>query len=386
MLQSLMPLIVVLSWLALPVALVCMFDDWFLRPRRTLAAVPASPALGEAAGQRAGSVSAVAPPAAGDGPVMTLLYTVLPVLIIAAVFRLLLAERLDFSAVLLAITVITGIVWGADAWWLRPRREAAARAIGRDPALVPEPGTVDYARSFFPVALVVLVLRSFIFEPFRIPSDSMMPTLLDGDFIIVNKYAYGLRLPVLNRKVVQIGEPQRGDVVVFRWPRDPSTNFIKRLVGLPGDHVEVRDNRIYINGQPVPYQLDKHSYNDGCYENFTLSHERLGTHEHLAMFCPVAIDRGVPLPSCRRHSPGVHTFVCGDEDAAGGGRVPPYDGVVPPGTYLMMGDNRDNSDDGREWGFVPEENLVGRATRIWFNWDLGRSGGPIWSRIGSAIP
>jgi hypothetical protein len=126
------------------------------------------------------------------------------------------------------ITVVTGIVWGLDAWLLRPRRSAAARAAGRDPAQVPEPGTVDYARSFFPVALVVLVLRCFVFEPFRIPSDSMMPTLLDGDFIVVNKFAYGLRLPVINRKIVDIGEPQRGDVVVFRWPPDPSTNFIKR--------------------------------------------------------------------------------------------------------------------------------------------------------------
>ncbi len=123
---------------------------------------------------------------------------------------------------LLAITVVTGVVWAFDALWLRPRRAAAARAAGRDPAALDEPGTVDYARSFFPVALVVLLLRSFVFEPFRIPSDSMMPTLLDGDFIIVNKYAYGLRLPVLNRKIVAIGEPQRGDVVVFRYPLDPS--------------------------------------------------------------------------------------------------------------------------------------------------------------------
>ena len=167
--------------------------------------------------------------------------------------RLLLAERLDFSAVLLAITVLTGVVWAAAMrCCFRPRRAAAARAAGQDPAQMPEPGTVDYARSFFPVALVVLVLRSFIFEPFRIPSDSMMPTLLDGDFIVVNKYAYGLRLPVINQKIVAIGEPQRGDVVVFRYPRDPSINYIKRLVGLPGDHVEVRDDHIYVNGQPVP--------------------------------------------------------------------------------------------------------------------------------------
>jgi len=212
----------------------------------------------------------------------------------------------------------------------------------------------------------------------------MMPTLLDGDFIVVNKYAYGLRLPVINKKVLGVGEPRRGDVVVFRWPMDPSTNFIKRLVGLPGDHVEVRDNHVYVNGQPIESQPDKQRYSDGCYVNFALVHERLGAHDHEAMFCPVAIDRQPVLPGCNRR--GLRGYVCGDEDAPGSGKVPPFDGVVPPGHYLMMGDNRDNSDDGRSWGWVPEENLVGKATRIWFNWDWGRSGGPMWSRIGSTIP
>ncbi len=258
------------------------------------------------------------------------------------------------------------------------------RAAGRDPAQVPEPGTVDYARSFFPVALVVLVLRCFIFEPFRIPSDSMMPTLLDGDFIVVNKYAYGLRLPVINRKIVAVGEPQRGDVVVFRWPPDPSTNFIKRLVGLPGDHVEVRDNHVWVNGQPLDSMLAQERYSDGCYVNFAIAHEHLGEHQHEAMYCPVGIDRQPVLPGCNRRA--VRGYVCGEEDAPGSMRVPAYDGVVPPGYYLMMGDNRDNSDDGRSWGFVPEANLVGKATRIWFNWDLGRTGGPMWKRIGAVIP
>ena len=362
MLQTLMPLIVLLSWLALPVSIVCIVDDWLLRPARTLAAPPA---------------------AVRDAPLMRLLYGALPVLIVAAVLRLLLAERLDFSTVLLAITVATGLVWALDALLLAPRRVAAARAAGRDAATLPEPGTVDYARSFFPVALVVLLLRSFVFEPFRIPSDSMMPTLLDGDFIIVNKYAYGLRLPVINRKIVEVGEPQRGDVVVFRWPVDPSTNFIKRLVGLPGDHVEVRDNRIVINGKPVDFHVESARYNDGCYVNLWQADERLGHHRHEAIFCPVALDRQPVLPGCHRR--GVRGYVCGDEDAPGAGKMAPFVGDVPPGHYLMMGDNRDNSDDGRDWGYVPEENLVGWATRIWFNWDLRRAGGPIWSRIGSAI-
>jgi signal peptidase I len=361
MLQSLMPLIVVLSWLAVPVSVVCVVDDWFLRPRRMIAAAT--------------------PP--HDGALMRLFYSALPVLIACAVLRLLVAERLDFSAVLLAITVATGVVWAVDAWWFAPQRAAAARASGKAPELIAEPGTIDYARSFFPVALVVLLLRSFVFEPFRIPSDSMMPTLLDGDFIIVNKYVYGLRLPVINRKIVNVGEPQRGDVVVFRYPLDPSTNFIKRLVGMPGDHVQVHDNLIFINGKEVPFYVGAQRFNDGCYVNLSLAHERLGSHEHEAIFCPVALDRLPVLPSCKRS--GVRGYVCGDEDAPGGARMPPFDRIVPPGQYLMMGDNRDNSDDGRSWGFVPEANLVGKATRIWFNWDLGRSGGPMWSRIGSAI-
>src|SRR6059058_648325 len=339
MLETLMPFIVLLSWLALPVTLVCIVDDWLLRPRRVIAS----------------GLQTVR-----DAPLMRALYGALPVLLACAVLRLLLAERLDFSAVLLAITALTGLVWALDAALLAPRRTAAARAAGREPMLTSEPGTVDYARSFFPVALVVLLLRSFVFEPFRIPSDSMMPTLLDGDFIIVNKYAYGLRLPVINRKILDIGEPERGDVVVFRWPVDPSTNFIKRLVGLPGD------------------------YDEGCYVNLALAMERLGRHEHEAIFCPVALDRQPVLPGCNRR--GVRGYVCGDEDAPGSGKMAPFVGDVPPGHYLMMGDNRDNSDDGRDWGYVPEENLVGRATRIWFNWDLRRSGGPLWSRIGSAIP
>jgi signal peptidase I len=360
MLDMLMPLLVLLSWLALPVAVICVVDDWLLRPQRAARLGP---------GPR-------------DGAAMRALYAVLPVLIGAAVLRLLLAERLDFSAVLLAITVVTGVVWAFDVRVLRPRRAAAARAAGRDPGLVPEPGTVDYARSFFPVALVVLLLRAFVFEPFRIPSDSMMPTLLDGDFIIVNKYAYGLRLPVLNRKILAVGEPQRGDVVVFRYPIDPSTNFIKRLVGLPGDHVVVQDNRIIINGKEVPFTYDA-KYNDGCYVNLTQIDEHLGTHDHKAIFCPVALDRQPVLPGCSRG--GVRGYVCGDEDAPGFMRTPPFVGDVPPGQYLMMGDNRDNSDDGRSWGFVPEQNLVGKATRIWFNWDPHRAGGPQWHRIGMAI-
>jgi len=362
--QLLMQIIVLLSWLALPVGVLCVIDDWFMRPRRQIAAAPQE---------------------ARDPALVALAYHALPILIGAAVLRLLVAERLDFSAVLFGITVLTGLVWAVDTLILARQRVQAATAAGKDPTLIREPGTVDYARSFFPVALVVLVLRSFIFEPFRIPSDSMMPTLLDGDFIIVNKYIYGLRLPVIYDKVVSIGSPQRGDVVVFRYPRDPSVNYIKRLVGLPGDHVQVRNDRITVNGTAVPFKIVG-PYNDGCYVNFQLAEERLGQHLHQAMLCPVPLDPSpVPLPGCDRKE--VRGYNCGDGQGAAAllsdGQV--WDGVVPPGEYLMMGDNRDNSEDGRSWGFVPEANLVGKATRIWFNWDPQRSGGPKWSRIGSAI-
>jgi signal peptidase I len=371
MFQTISNIAWVLSWLAVPVGLLVIVDDWFIRPRRQIAAAPQPPL---------------------DPPLMKAAYAVLPLFIGGAVLRLLLAERLDFSAVLSGITAITGIVWLVDVVLLRPRRLQLARAAAKDPALIPEPGTVDYARSFFPVALVVLVLRSFIFEPFRIPSDSMMPTLLDGDFIIVNKYTYGLRLPVLNEKVIPIGEPQRGDVVVFRYPRDPSVNYIKRLIGLPGDHIEVRSDRITINGQPVPFKVIA-SYNDGCYINMQLAEEHIGKHVHESMLCPVQLFPSPVTPAgCNRSE--SRGYYCGGEGNEAGlgptvdamvGEGPVFETTVPPGNYFMMGDNRDNSEDGRAWGFVPEANLVGKATRIWFNWDLKRTGGPMWSRLGMAI-
>ena len=359
----LMKLIMLLSWAAIPVALVCVVDDWFLRPKRQLAA---------------------APQPARDPPLLQFCYRALPVLVAAGVIRLLVADRLDFSAVLVLITVITGLVWWIDSLVFSKKRDAAVKASGKDLAGVTLPGTVDYARSFFPVAAVVLLLRAFIFEPFRIPSDSMMPTLLAGDFIIVNKYAYGLRLPVLNVKFLPIDEPHRGDVVVFRYPKDPSINYIKRLVGLPGDHVVVKDDRLYVNDKPVDFTVTG-EYNDGCYINMQQAEEHLGDHVHRAMFCPGPIEAPpAPLPSCNRDN--VSGYVCSDRSQSSlFGEDESQVMVVPPASYLMIGDNRDNSEDGRKWGYVPENNLVGKATRIWFNLDLQRTGGPAWGRIGSKI-
>jgi signal peptidase I len=201
----------------------------------------------------------------------------------------------------------------------------------------------------------------------------------------VNKYDYGLRLPVLDRKIVPIGEPQRGDVVVFRFPPDPSVNYIKRLAGLPGDHVRVYNDQLIINGTPVPLRLDKR-YDDGCYHNLRLSTELLGRHQHQLLSCQTPYDMDAPVSSsCHRNMD--RNYLCSEPDSPG----QPDHGdssvlTVPAHEYLMIGDNRDNSYDGRYWGFVPEANLVGKATYIWFNWDWGRPGGPNWSRVGRRIP
>ncbi len=368
-------LITILAWLALPALFIAIIDDWFYRPRRRLGAPGGIP----------GGAAAGAP--RPDPPLLAVIYYLLPVLLVAGVLRLLLSERLDFSLVLLVVVVLAGLIWLVDHLLVEPARRQHAAQAPREPgapaAPVPVPVTVDYARSFFPVALIVLLIRAFIFEPFRIPSDSMMPTLLDGDFIIVNKYDYGLRLPVLDRKIVPIGEPQRGDVVVFRFPPDPSVNYIKRLAGLPGDHVRVFNDQLIINGQPIPMRLDRR-YDDGCYHNMRLSTEVLGRHTHQMLSCLTPYEISAPIsPSCHRHMD--RNYVCAEPDMGEADHGDSMEMVVPAGEYLMIGDNRDNSYDGRYWGFVPEANLVGKATYIWFNWDLGRTGGPNWSRIGRRI-
>jgi signal peptidase I len=259
----------------------------------------------------------------------------------------------DFSFILVAATLLTGVIWAIDSLAFKPKRVAEASAKGTAPENIREPLLVEYARSFFPVILIVLVIRSFLFEPFRIPSDSMMPTLLDGDFIFVNKFSYGLRVPVLNAKMIPVGNPERGDVIVFRLPRDPSTNYIKRLVGLPGDHIVVRGQNLYINGERVKVDLNG-TYTGHGHTGATLATEHLGTRDHQVLYLP-------------------------------GRETRDYDEVVPAGHYFFMGDNRDNSRDSRffEVGFVPERNLVGKAVRIWLNWDLPAA--PIWDRIGDPI-
>lgn len=259
---------------------------------------------------------------------------------------------MNFALILFLFVVATGILWAADHFWMRKKRMATAK----------DPWWVEYGASFFPVILAVFVLRSFLVEPFKIPSGSMIPTLLIGDFILVNKFTYGVRIPVLNKKIVELGSPQRGDVVVFRYPPDPSLDYIKRVVGVPGDQVVYRNKKLFINGQEV-VQRKTGDYLDRDRLYYTPHFlETLGNVEHSILLDPEASGYIQPIvrfphnDKCHYNSEGVNC-------------------EVPAGHYFMMGDNRDNSQDSRFWGFVPDENLVGKAFFIWFNFsDLKRIG------------
>jgi signal peptidase I len=255
---------------------------------------------------------------------------------------------LDFSFFLVAATFVSGVIWGGWVLWLRlrPVRVGAEK----------EPVVVEYARSFFPVVLIVMLLRSFLVEPFRIPSGSMMPTLLIGDFILVNKYTYGIRLPVLNKKIVELGEPARGDIVVFRFPKDPTVDYIKRVVGLPGDRIGYYHKQLFVNGRPIsqtPLGEYRGTGQGESMTGLTLLSETLDSVTH-----DILIREGQPSPQ------GEFT--------------------VPSGEYFVMGDNRDNSNDSRYWGTVPEANLVGRAFLIWMNFDWS-SGGIAFNRLGTVL-
>jgi signal peptidase I len=282
----------------------------------------------------------------------------------------------DFPAFLVLACALTGGIWLVDALLFAPKRRrlvqetagetAAAGGQARQPAVYKEPVLVEYARSFFPVILVVLLLRSFLVEPFRIPSGSMMPTLLVGDFILVNKFAYGLRWPVLNTKFLELGDPERGDVVVFRFPRDPSIDYIKRVVGVPGDEIYYRDKTLHVNGEAVE-KTPLGTYSGvGSGRSMTGAQvflERLDGVEHRILVNPMSPDL----------APGCSQLLYG--------RV-----KVPEKSYFVMGDNRDNSNDSRCWGVVPEGNLVGKAFAIWMSWDGMREGFPIaWGRLGDVI-
>jgi signal peptidase I len=279
-----------------------------------------------------------------------------------------------FSIVLVALTFITGIVWLVDKLYLTKQRQAElvqaqSQCEGELPSATVEqiltPNTwVDTSVQIFPVIAFVMILRSFIYEPFQIPSGSMMPTLLDGDFILVNKYDYGLRDPIARHKFIDIGEPQRGDIIVFKYPLEPTIDYIKRVIGLPGDRIIYRNKTLYIKPscqhdadnchrfiQVKTTFKNKGEYKDGLFELARYTEELPNkTHD-------ILINHNI-LPRTEHYfqQPGTKA----DEF------------VVPEGHYFAMGDNRDNSLDSRFWGFVPEENLVGRAVAIWMSFDFER--------------
>lgn len=273
----------------------------------------------------------------------------------------------DFALLLVVLTGLAGIIWLFD-WLLlarmRARKVEAIKAMtalsdaerdARSRAVMQDPVPVEYAKSFFPVLLVILLFRSFLAEPFKIPSGSMMPTLLVGDFILVNKFAYGLRLPVLNTKILDVGEPKRGDVFVFRYPANPKEDYIKRVIGLPGDEISYRNKTLFVNGKQIE-EVDL-----GGYAGPSEPGHRMDG----------AIMKQEDLEGVQHKILEMPQVWIGHEGSW----------TVPSGHYFAMGDNRDNSADSRFWGFVPEENLVGRAFVIWMNWDRGIDFG----RIGTMI-
>ncbi|MDB6061085.1 MAG: lepB [Verrucomicrobiaceae bacterium] len=245
----------------------------------------------------------------------------------------------DFALVLVLLTLLTGVIAALDRWGFeRARKSAAMNLHGANAAFVAERPIAEYSRSFFPVLAVVLILRSFVVEPFQIPSSSMVPTLEVGDYILVNKFSYGLRVPVLKTKILDVGKPQRGDVVVFYPPHKKNVYFIKRLVGLPGDHIQYRHKVLYINGDKAEQTFLARLL---PMQGTELASEKLGPVEH-----------------------NIHKQMDSYNEIADN-----VDVVVEPGHYFFMGDNRDNSADSRFWGQVPEQEIVGKAFAVWMHWE-----------------
>ncbi len=284
----------------------------------------------------------------------------------------------NFALILFTLMVVTGVIWCIDVFYLARQRRARADAAlaefdartaklaadnikmdqnGRaalEAGLLRIPNWIEYSGSFFPVIALVFGLRSFLFEPFKIPSSSMVPTLHIGDLILVNKFVYGIRLPVINKKIIQLGDPQRGDVMVFKYPVDPSVDYIKRVVGVPGDTVRYQNKRLSINGSSVSYQVlpdfldeERLTYAKQFSENLTGVNHNILNYEG----APAYVPDNHTFPGNENCSFDIEGFTC----------------TVPAGHYFMMGDNRDNSQDSRYWGFVPDKNVVGKAFFVWMN-------------------
>jgi signal peptidase I len=255
----------------------------------------------------------------------------------------------DFPLILVILTFVTGIIYLADVLLWAPKRvqtNEPANPLDEATKEAEKPWVIETSRSFFPVLAIVLVLRSFLIEPFQIPSGSMLPTLEVGDFILVNKFEYGIRLPVIGTKVIELGDPQRGDIMVFKYPEDGKTNYIKRVVGVPGDLIKYENKQLTVNGELVSEKLIANLHKEQLFE------EQLGPVSH-------------QIYKTKRY-PNLGA-----------------EGLwkIPDGHYFMMGDNRDNSNDSRFWGLVPDEMVVGKAFAIWMHWpSLGTL--PSFSRVG----
>lgn len=264
--------------------------------------------------------------------------------------------NIDFSLILMIAVLVTGLIWAFDAMFIK-----STKNINNMEDTIENPNSksvlfsvysmvAEFSRFLFPVVFIVLILRGFIAEPFRIPSGSMLPTLEVGDFILVNKFSYGIRLPVLNKKVIDLGQPARGDVIVFRYPENPSIDYIKRVVGVPGDKVAYFNKVLHINGEPL--DMGEESVYRSGYDHVVRKKENLLDIKHEVLI--------------NKMHPAVDFTV-----------------TVPENKYFVLGDNRDNSRDSRYWGFVPDENLVGNAMLVWLNWEFGKW--PSWTRIGTVI-
>jgi len=260
----------------------------------------------------------------------------------------------NFELILFYAIIISGVISLIDIIFLAPKRRKNNIPADKMPIII------DYSRSFFPVLVIVFLLRSFLYEPFRIPSGSLKPTLQVGDFILVNKFAYGVRLPVIHKKIFSVGEIQHGDIIVFRYPVDPSVDFIKRVIGLPGDKISYIDKVLYVNGKKMPQTFEKNTTDhalDGESWDVVQKQEDFFGIKHAIFQTPT-------------RSP---------EDLK--------DIIVPPGMYFAMGDNRDDSADSRYWGFVPDENIIGKASVVWMSFDADADllHKIRWDRMGSII-
>jgi signal peptidase I len=284
----------------------------------------------------------------------------------------------NFALILFILMVVTGVIWSLDVFYLAKQRRAKAdQALaeydarnarlasqgvkvdntGRaelEHSILKQPTWIEYSGSFFPVIALVFFLRSFLYEPFKIPSSSMVPTLEVGDLILVNKFTYGIRLPIINKKIVDLNDPERGDVMVFKYPRDPSLDYIKRVVGVPGDKISYQNKRLFINGKPVQYERLPDYLDENTLTYSAQYAEDLGPVTHRILNdnrAPAYVTQPDAFPQRELCSYNTQGFTC----------------TVPAGHYFVMGDNRDNSLDSRYWGFVPDEYIVGKAFFVWMN-------------------